>query len=183
MVDKNRQMASEYKKIDNKYLENNPKRDFGLTSWAHTDELFPWKPDETLMKEINNELSIIDWKKLGWDYKHSMSAHNLRGDPSIQSVKLWPRPSKFVLDGTECAVYMNGFGPKGGFHLGSCEYIYRPMCLISFMVVRRRYALCKAPFHERLYELFGLVPYMPSSWECNPENTPGLCHLWDDDLV
>jgi hypothetical protein len=75
------------------------------------------------------------------------------------------------------------FGPEGRFHLGPCEHIYHPMCLISFMVVRRRCALCKVPFHERLYELFGLVPYMPSSWECNPYNTPGLCHLWGDDLV
>jgi hypothetical protein len=47
-VDKNRQMASEYKKIDNEYLENNSRRDFGLTSWAHTDELFPW----TLIKPL-----------------------------------------------------------------------------------------------------------------------------------
>jgi hypothetical protein len=174
-------MPFEYKKIDNEYLENNARRDFGLTWWAHTDELFPWI--ETPMKKINNELSIIDWEKLGWDYEHSMSAHNLRGDPTVESVKLWPRPSKFVLDRTECAMCMNGFGPEGGFHLGSCEHIYHPMCLISFMVVRRRCALCKVPFHERLYKLFGLVPYMPSSWECNPENTPSLRHLWGDDLV
>jgi hypothetical protein len=40
-IDKNREMASEYKKIDNEYLENNSRRDFGLTSWAHTDKLFP----------------------------------------------------------------------------------------------------------------------------------------------
>jgi hypothetical protein len=112
-VDKNCQMASEYNKINNEYLENNSRRDFGLTSWAHVDELFPWIPDETPMKEINKGLSIIDWEKLGWDYEHSMSAHNLRGDPSIQSMKLWPRPSKFVLDGTQCAVCMNGFGPEG----------------------------------------------------------------------
>jgi hypothetical protein len=87
-VDKNRQMASEYKKIDNEYLENNSRRDFGLTSWAHTDELFPWTPNETSMKEINKVLSIINWGKLGWDYEHEMSAHNLRGDPSTPSVKL-----------------------------------------------------------------------------------------------
>ena len=58
-----------------------------------------------------------------------------------------------------------------------------PICLISFMVVHRHCALCKAPFHERLYKLFGLVPYMPSSWKCNPENIPSLRHLWVDDLV
>jgi hypothetical protein len=138
MVDKNRQMASEYKKIDNEYLENNSRRDFRLTSWAHIDKLFPWTPDEILMKELNKGLSIIDWRKLAWDYEHEMSAHNLRGDPSTPSVKLWPCPSKFVLDGMECAVCMNGFGPEGGFHLGSCEHIYHPMCLISFMVVRVR---------------------------------------------
>jgi hypothetical protein len=81
-------MASEYKKIDNEYLENNSRRDFGLTSWAHTDELFPWTPNETPTKEINKGLSIINWGKLGWDYEHEMSAHNLRGDPSTPSVKL-----------------------------------------------------------------------------------------------
>jgi hypothetical protein len=32
MVDKVRQMALEFKKIDNEYLENNTKREFGLTS-------------------------------------------------------------------------------------------------------------------------------------------------------
>ena len=69
-------MASEYKKIDNKYLENNQRRDIGLTSWTHMDELFPWA--ETPMKKINNELSIIDWKKLGWNHEHSMSSHNLK---------------------------------------------------------------------------------------------------------
>ena len=176
-------MASKYKKFDNKYLENNARRDFGLTSWAHTDELFPWNPDETPRKEINKGLSIIDCGKFGWNYEHAMSAHNLRGDPSTPSVKLWPRPSKFVTNKTECAVCMNGFGPEGGFHLGSREHIYHPMCLISFMVVHRRCTLYKAPFHERLYELFGLVPYMPVSWECNPDNIPSLRNHWGDDLV
>jgi hypothetical protein len=173
-------MASEYRKIDNEYLENNSRRDFGLTSWTHTDELFSW--EETPMKKINNELSIIDWKKLGWDYEHSMSSHNLRGDSSVPSLKLWPNPSKFVLDKTKCAVCMNGFRSEGGFHLGSCEHFYHPICLISFMVVRRRCALCKAPYHECLYDLFGLIPYMRSSWKCNPD-TPGLRYLWGDDLV
>ena len=81
-------MAFEYKKIDNEYLKNNARWDFGLTSWAHTDELFLWNPDETLIKEINKGLSIINCRKLGWDYEHAMSAHNLRGDPSTPSVKL-----------------------------------------------------------------------------------------------
>jgi hypothetical protein len=77
------------------------------------DELIPW--DNTPMKKINNELSIIDWRKLGWDYKNSMPCHNLRKDPSVSSVKLWPNPSKFVLDGMECAMCINGFGLEGKF--------------------------------------------------------------------
>ena len=89
-------MAFEYKKIDNEYLENNPRKDFGLTSWAHMDELFPWNPDETPMKELNKGLTIINWGKLGWNYELAMFAHNLKGDPSTSSVKLWPSPSKFV---------------------------------------------------------------------------------------
>ena len=176
-------MASEYMKIDNDYMKNNARREFGITSWAHTDELFPWNPDEIPMKEMDKGISIIDWEKVGWDYEHAMSAHSLREDPSTPSVKLWPRPSKFVTDGTECGICLLGFGPEGGFHLGSCEHIYHPMCLISFMLNRRRCALCKAPFHERLYELFGLVPYMPSSWELNPENSPNLPSRWGEDLV
>jgi hypothetical protein len=51
------------------------------------------------------------------------------------------------------------------------------------MVTRRHCGVCKAPFHERLYDLFGLHPYMPISWELNQENAPTLRHLWDDDLV
>jgi hypothetical protein len=78
---------------------------------------------------------------------------------------------------------MNGFGPEGRFHLESCEHIYHPMCLISLMVARRRCVLDKAPFYQRLYELFGLEPYMPISWKYDPKNIPGLRHLWGDDLV
>jgi hypothetical protein len=78
---------------------------------------------------------------------------------------------------------MYAFGPEGGFYLGSCDHIYHPTYLISFMVTRRRCGVCKAPFHERLYDLFGLYPYMPISWELNQDNALVLHHLWDDDLV
>ena len=101
-------------------------------------------------------------------------------------IRLWScgqNPLRFVLGGTKWTVYMNGFGPEGGFHLKSCEYIYHPMCLISLMVAYRHRALYKAPFHEHLYDLFGLSPYMLISWECNLENFPGLHHIWGDDLV
>jgi hypothetical protein len=174
-------MALEFKKADNEYLENNAKKEFGLTSLAHTDELFPWP--NIPMKKVNNALSIIDWKNCRWDYENSMSYHNLRSDPSVWSTKLWPNPSSFVLDWTVCTVCMYGFGPEGGFHLGSCEYRIHPMCLINFMVTCRRCGVCKVPFCEQLYELFGLHPHMPINWELNQENAPDLCHLWGDDLV
>jgi hypothetical protein len=112
-----------------------------------------------------------------------MSSHKLRGNSSVPFVKLWSNPSKFVLDEMEYVVYMNGFRSEGGFHLGSCEHIYYPMCLISLMVVHRHCALCKAPSHECLYDLFGLYLYMPVSWECDLNNTPGPRYLWGDDLV
>jgi hypothetical protein len=51
------------------------------------------------------------------------------------------------------------------------------------MVGRRHYALDKVPFHQHLFELFGLKSYMPISWECDSKNILGLCHLWGDDLV
>jgi hypothetical protein len=58
------------------------------------------------MKKINNEISIIDWKKIGWDYEHSMLSHNLRGDPSVPSVKLWPNSFKVCArQDRMCGVY------------------------------------------------------------------------------
>lgn len=177
-VDKNKQMAAEFSRIDNEYTRHNSKREFGLTSWAHTDDMFPWT--KVPMIDMPGNTSTMDWKKCGWDYENAMSSHHLRGGTSV---KLWPRPASFVLDGTQCMVCLNYFGPEGCFHLGSCEHKFHPMCLISIMLCRRRCPLCKAPFHERLYELFGLVPYMPISWECNPENTPEYPSKWGDDLV
>jgi hypothetical protein len=123
---------------------------------------------------------VLDWQAIGWDFTNAMSAHEFDGRPSV---KLWPQPASFVFDGTACPVCLNSFGPEGGFHLGTCEHIYHPMCLISLMIYHRRCAICKAPFHEHLYDLFGLVPYMPASWEVNPENAPELPSKWGEDLV
>jgi hypothetical protein len=56
-VDKNRQMAIEMDKINKEYKQHNMMRDFGLTSWAHTDDMFPWNEVPTM--RVNN-LDIID---------------------------------------------------------------------------------------------------------------------------
>ena len=40
-VDCGHQMTMEFKKVDNEYLQHNVRRDFGLISWAHSDDLFP----------------------------------------------------------------------------------------------------------------------------------------------
>ena len=87
-----------------------------------------------------------------------------------------------MFDGTCCICY-NAFGPKGGYYLGTCEHMDHPICLIAHMLIRRRCCQCKAPFHEQLYELFGLCPYMPPSWEHNPEITPSMPSKWGEDLV
>ena len=63
----------EYLKHDNKYLKNNVRRDFGLTLWQHTDELYPWV--HMPLKKINNDTPLLKapkkvfiWKshKLWW---------------------------------------------------------------------------------------------------------------------
>jgi hypothetical protein len=61
-VDRNRQITIEMDKINKEYREHNMIRDFGLTSWAHTDELFPWTDIPT--KKVGN-LHIIDLAKCG----------------------------------------------------------------------------------------------------------------------
>jgi hypothetical protein len=130
-LDRNRQIAIEMDKINKEYREHNMIRDFGLTSWAHTDELFPWIDIPT--KKVGN-LHIIDWAKCGWDYKNATSSHHLQEKPSRT---LWPNPARFIYDGTMCLVCQNGFGPKEGMALGSCQCIYHPMCLISIFLIRR----------------------------------------------
>jgi hypothetical protein len=59
-VDKNRQMVMEMDKINKENRQHNMTREFGLTSWTHTDELFPWTDIPT--KKVGN-LHIIDWAK------------------------------------------------------------------------------------------------------------------------
>lgn len=181
-VDKGRQMAKEYKRVANEYMEHNNQRQFGLTSWASPDELFP---DSLKMKKIvlggdegQRTTEIIDWAAHGWDHENALSCH-----VQTEKRRLWPRIATFVEDGSVCIICTCPFGPEGGYHLGSCIHIYHPICLIGLMLSRRRCAACKAPFHERLYELFGLVPYMPPSWECNPENSPDMERKWGEDLL
>jgi hypothetical protein len=173
-------MAMEYQKVDNEYLNFNMRRDFGLTSWEDVDELFPANMP---MRDDNPDL--IDWAKLGWDYEKATSSHDLRGLDTVKSRILWPNPGKFVFNGTLCPICQNPFGPEGGWALGSCQCMYHPLCLMKIFLVRRFCALCKAPFHKRLYEVFGLTPYMPPSWEKNPENTPGEGYKshWGEDLI
>ena len=66
---------------------------------------------------------------------------------------------------------------------GNMRAHYYPICLITHILIGWRCCQCKAPFHERLYELFGLCPYMPPSWEHNPKHTPEMPSKWGEDLV
>ena len=172
-VDRFRQMHDEFKRIDRDYLQLNSKRDFGLTSWADPDEMFP---DSLPMIG-----KAIDWTQLEWEYKTAISNEKIakNAKPSL----LWPNPAKYVLDGTECPVCCNVFGLEGGWQLGSCQCMYHPQCLISHALIRRKCAVCKAPLHKRFYEQFGLVNWMPPHWELNKENTPDFPDKWGEDLI
>jgi len=39
-MDRNWQMAMEFKKVANNHIKHNQERVFGLMSWAHVDDLF-----------------------------------------------------------------------------------------------------------------------------------------------
>ena len=180
-VDRGRQIALEFKKIDESYLQHNRRRNFGLTSWINADDMYP---DDMPMQESNPEL--IDWAQLNFDVKNATSCHDLQMKEGVNSRKLWPNPQPWVMDGSkECSVCLNTFGPEGGWAVGSCTHMFHPMCLINIFLVRRFCPVCKSPFHERLYEVFGLTPYMPPSHEKNPENTPGeqYRNMWGEDLI
>ena len=158
----------------------NTQCDWGLTSWISLDDMFLW--DDPPTTRTMSSYTILDWRQLGWDFENATSSHHL-ADPLQASQKLWATPAKFVFDRTTCCICYNAFGPKGGFCLGTCEHMYHPFCLIAHMVIRRCCCQCKAPFHERLYELFGLCLYMPPSWEHNPKTTPSMPSRWGKGLV
>ena len=113
----------------------------------------------------------IDWMNPDWDYKTAKSWNE--DDQRI----LWPNPACIVMDGIQCPICSNPFGLEGGWSLGSCQCMYHPMCLVSHALIRRSCAICKAPFHKRLYEQFGLETYMPPCWKKNEENTPDMPNL------
>ena len=78
------QLAMEIQKIGHDYTLHNTRRDFGLASWAHTDELYP--TDIPTVRKGND--TRIDWAKLDFDYEHAISCHDLRMDPMNPSRKL-----------------------------------------------------------------------------------------------
>ena len=179
-VDRNQQLALEFERIDQQYKEKNTQRDWRLTSWISPDDMFSW--DDPLTTRTTSGYTILDWKELGWDFENATNSHHL-ANPLQAPQKLWVVPAKFVFDRTTCCICYNAFGSEGGFILGTYEHMYHPICLIAHMVIRWHCCQCKAPFHEQLYELFGLCPYMAPSWEHNPKTTPGMPSRWDDDLV
>ena len=177
---RSRQLTLEFDKIDQQYKKKNTQHDWGLTSWNIPDDMFPWGDPLTTTTTIGH--TIFDWAQLNWDYENATSSHSL-ANPLQPAQKLWIVLVKFIFDGTICCICFNGFGPEEGYSLGTCKHMYHPICLITHILIQQRCCQCKASFHERLYKLFGLCPYMPPSWEHNPENTPEMPYNWGEDLV
>jgi len=171
-VDRAKQLSKEIDTIDYHYLKHNQERVFGLTSWAHPDDMF--QEDMETVK-LDTGARIVDWSKHGWDYKNTTKRKSTSRE--------WPAPADFVENGYECAVCNQCFGPEGGMAVGTCKDVFHPYCLLSLMVVRRRCPYCKAPFHERLYDLFGVREWMPPHWEYNKENLPDRGCMWGQDLI
>ena len=115
-VDQSRQLALEFDKIDEQYKKKNTQRDWGLTSWSSPDDMFPWDDPSTTTTTTGH--TILDWAQLEWDYEYATSSHSLANPPQPVQ-KLWIAPAKFVLDGTICCIYFNGFDPEGGYSLGT----------------------------------------------------------------
>ena len=137
--------------------------------------MFPWGDPLTTTTMTGH--TILDWAQLEWNYENATSSHSLANPPQLAQ-KLWIALAKNVFDGTICCICFNGFGLEGCYSLGTCEHIYHLIFLITHMLIQRRCFQSKAPFHEKLYKLFGLCPYMPPSWEHNPKNTPKLPSKW-----
>lgn len=177
-VDRGRQVAAELEKIDKNFTSGAGRRTFGMTSWPSVDTLFDNLPMMDIKMQDDTSSEVVDWSKAGWNFKHHMSAHV---DVASRTL-LWPNPPQFVLDHSTCPICLNPFGPEGGWALGSCVHMYHPQCLLLHCLTQSRCAICKAPFHERFYEMFNLRTYMPPSWEHNAETTDEV-RFWGKDLI
>ena len=76
----------------------------------------------------------------------------------------WPLPHEKVHEDSTCVICSNYFGPEGFWSWGSCTHCFHVQCLIPRMLFIRRCPICSSPFHRRLYEVFGLISFMPSHW-------------------
>ena len=110
-MDRNRQLALKFERIDQQYKKKNTQRDWGLTSWISPDDMFPW--DDPSTTRTMSSHTILDWRQLGWDFENATSFHHFT-DPLRAPQKLWAAPVKFVFDGTTCCICYNAFGPEGG---------------------------------------------------------------------
>ncbi len=63
-------MTKEFQKISNN-VENNQERVFGLTSWAHVDDLFNMKTMAT--KTARGGHTVIDWSQHNFDFEYQIS--------------------------------------------------------------------------------------------------------------
>ena len=174
------QMQREVRRVAAEFGDAGQRR-FGLTSWPRVEEMFPdtlptlrgnssidWNVDRTLQFQFNTAR-----------YKYVEEGHN--GPHPL----LWPNVPDFVHNGDICIICQQPFGPEGGWTLGTCGHVYHPMCLIPYMVTRKRCASCRAPFHPRMYKMFGLEGYMPLHYEFDEDNLPGAENRshWGSNMV
>jgi hypothetical protein len=174
------QMQREVRRIAAEFGDGG-QRHFGLTSWPRVEEMFP----DTLPTLPHN--SSIDWNaapNLQFQfnterYRYVQPGH--RGPHPL----LWPNVPNFVTNGSICIVCQEPFGPEGGWTVGTCGHVYHPVCLIPYMVTRKRCSSCKAPFHPRLYKMFGIQGHMPLHYEFDEDNLPGPTNrvYWGSDML
>jgi hypothetical protein len=111
---------------------------------------------------------------MDWQYNTQQFAHQNEVDRQL----LWLMPQHFTYDGITCCICLNLFGPYGGWALGTCPHLLHPPCLITQMYMKHQCPTCRAPFHQRLYQLFNLAASMLESWECKLTNTSTCFEMW-----
>ena len=176
------QMQREVKKVAAQFKDG-AQRYFGITSWPLVEELFP----DDMPENVRD--SSIDWNnapEYGFQFetaRYRYGDNDAQGNPVGLRPLLWPKVPRYVTDGSVCIMCNCPFGPEGAYSLGTCPHVYHPQCLIPYMVTRKRCAECKAPFHPRLYKMFGLENHMPLHYEYDEDNLPLERTEWGKDMV
>ena len=110
-----RQYEAEFDGIMEKWNQNARLRSLLLTSWPLEETMYlpEWTADAYQASSGSFYWHLIE------DETHNFDAEKQHDYPArLRGTKMWPNPHPMVVDGSQCTLCQNPFGPEGCFTVG-----------------------------------------------------------------